>query len=34
MSNFTEPLYTTHAIVRNGLVPVFCDVNDKDIQLM
>ena len=21
---------TTHAIVRNGLVPVFCDVNDKD----
>lgn len=24
---------TTHAIVRNGLVPVFCDVNDKDYTL-
>jgi len=24
---------TTHAIVRNGLVPVFCDVNNKDYTL-
>ena len=24
---------TTHAIVRNGLVPVFCDINDKDYTL-
>lgn len=24
---------TTHAIVRNGLVPVFCDVNDKDFTI-
>ena len=24
---------TTHAIVRNGLVPVFCDVNDKDYTI-
>ena len=24
---------TTHAIVRNGLVPVFCDVNDVDYTL-
>ena len=24
---------TTHAIVRNGLVPVFCDVNDKDYTM-
>lgn len=24
---------TTHAIVRNGLVPVFCDVNDRDYTL-
>ena len=21
---------TTHAIVRNGLIPIFCDINDKD----
>ena len=24
---------TTHAIVRNGLVPVFCDVNDVDYTM-
>lgn len=24
---------TTHAIVRNGLVPVFCDINDRDYTL-
>lgn len=24
---------TTHAIVRNGLVPVFCDVNDEDYTM-
>ena len=24
---------TTHSITRNGLVPVFCDVNDKDYTL-
>ena len=24
---------TTHAIVRNGLVPVFCDVNDADYTM-
>lgn len=24
---------TTHAIVRNGLVPVFCDVNDRDYTM-
>lgn len=24
---------TTHAIVRNGLIPVFCDVNDKDYTI-
>ncbi|MBQ0067124.1 MAG: DegT/DnrJ/EryC1/StrS family aminotransferase [Phascolarctobacterium sp.] len=24
---------TTHAIVRNGLVPVFCDVNDNDYTI-
>lgn len=24
---------TTHAIVRNGLVPVFCDVNDHDYTI-
>jgi len=24
---------TTHAIVRNGLVPVFCDVNDMDYTM-
>lgn len=24
---------TTNAIVRNGLVPVFCDINDKDYTL-
>ena len=24
---------TTHAIARNGLVPVFCDVNDRDYTL-
>ncbi len=24
---------TTHAIVRNGLVPVFCDINDQDFTL-
>ena len=24
---------TTHAIVRNGLVPIFCDINDKDYTL-
>lgn len=24
---------TTHAIVRNGLVPVFCDVNDDDFTI-
>ena len=24
---------TTHAIVRNGLTPVFCDINDKDYTL-
>ena len=24
---------TTHAIVRNGLVPVFCDINDKDYTI-
>ncbi len=24
---------TTHAIVRNGLVPVFCDINDKEYTI-
>lgn len=24
---------TTHSIVRNGLVPVFCDINDKDYTM-
>lgn len=24
---------TTHAIVRNGLVPVFCDINDRDYTI-
>ena len=24
---------TTHAIVRNGLVPVFCDINDRDFTI-
>lgn len=24
---------TTHAIVRNGLVPVFCDINDQDYTM-
>jgi len=24
---------TTHAIVRNGLVPIFCDVNDSDYTI-
>lgn len=24
---------TTHAIVRNGLVPVFCDIDDKDFTM-
>ena len=24
---------TTHAIVRNGLVPVFCDVNNRDYTM-
>ena len=24
---------TTHAIVRNGLVPIFCDVNDQDYTI-
>lgn len=24
---------TAHAIVRNGLVPVFCDINDKDFTI-
>ncbi len=24
---------TTHAIVRNGMVPVFCDVNDRDYTM-
>lgn len=24
---------TTHSIVRNGLIPVFCDVNDKDYTI-
>lgn len=24
---------TTHAIVRNGLVPVFCDINDRDYTM-
>jgi len=24
---------TTHSIVRNGLVPVFCDVNDRDYTI-
>lgn len=24
---------TTHAIVRNGLIPVFCDINDKDYTM-
>lgn len=24
---------TTHAIVRNGLIPVFCDVNDRDYTM-
>lgn len=24
---------TTHAIVRNGMTPVFCDINDKDYTL-
>lgn len=24
---------TTHAIVRNGLVPVFCDINDRDYNI-
>lgn len=24
---------TTHAIVRNGLTPIFCDINDKDYTI-
>src|SRR5690625_3179428 len=24
---------TTHAIVRNGLTPVFCDINDEDYTM-
>lgn len=24
---------TTHAIVRNGLIPVFCDINSKDFTM-
>ena len=24
---------TTHAIVRNGLQPVFCDINDRDFTI-
>ncbi len=24
---------TTHAIVRNGLVPIFCDINDRDYTI-
>ncbi len=24
---------TTHAIVRNGLVPIFCDINDQDYTI-
>ena len=24
---------TTHAIVRNGLTPVFCDINDRDYTM-
>ena len=24
---------TTHAIVRNGLIPVFCDINDTDYTM-
>ena len=24
---------TTHAVVRNGLVPVFCDINDIDFTV-
>lgn len=24
---------TTHAIARNGLIPVFCDINDKDYTI-
>lgn len=24
---------TTHSIVRNGLIPVFCDVNDRDFTI-
>jgi len=24
---------TTHAIVRNGLTPVFCDINEKDYTM-
>ena len=24
---------TTHAIVRNGLVPIFCDINDTDYTI-
>ena len=24
---------TTHAIVRNGLIPIFCDINDKDFTI-
>jgi len=24
---------TTHAIVRNGLVPIFCDVNEQDYTI-
>lgn len=25
---------TTHAIIRNGLTPVFCDINEDDSQLI
>lgn len=24
---------TTHAIVRNGLIPIFCDINDRDYTI-
>lgn len=24
---------TTHAIVRNGLIPIFCDINDEDFTI-
>lgn len=33
LSQLHLSLSTTHAIVRNGLVPVFCDINPDDFMM-